>query len=78
VIGEEGYREGSEELTEIGTTNNNLGPSTDTESALGVGRGEGGLQEPVEVESQSVTGEKPCGTVEWWPDKGGGGKGAYR
>jgi len=74
VVGENEYREGSKELTEVGTTDDNLGPSTDTESALGVSRGEGVLQEPVKVESQSVTGEEPYKTVERWPDEGGDGK----
>jgi len=65
VVGEEEYGESTKKFTKIGTTNNNLGPSTNTESTLGVGRSKGVLQEPVEVESQGVTGEEPCRTVKW-------------
>lgn len=64
MIGEEENRESTEKFAHVGTTDNNLGPSTDTESLLGVGSGEDGLQEPVKVESQSVAGEEPCQTDE--------------
>ena len=63
-VGEEEDRESPEKFTKVGTTDNDLGPSTDTESMLGVGRGKGGLQEPVEIESQGITGEEPCQVVE--------------
>jgi len=43
MIGEEENGESTEEFTKVGTTDNNLGPSTDAENTLGVGRGEGGL-----------------------------------
>ena len=78
MVGEKENGEGTEKFTKVGTTNNNLGPSADTESTLGVGGGEGGLQEPVEVESQSVTGEQPCQAVWRSQDAGGGQKMAYR
>jgi len=63
IVGEEENRESTEKFTKVGTTDNNLGPSADTESTLGVGRGKSRLQEPVEIESQSVTGEEPCQAV---------------
>ena len=64
MVGEKEHRERAEQFTKVGTTDDNLGPSTDTESTLGVSRGEGGLQEPVEIESHRVTGEQPWKTVE--------------
>ena len=60
MVGEQEDGESSEQFTKIGTPNNNLGPGAETEGTLGIGGGEGGLQESVEVESQSVTREKPC------------------
>ena len=78
MIGEEENGERAEEFTKVGTTDNNLGPSTDTENTLGVGRGEGGLQEPVEIESHSVTGEEPCQMVERSHDANVGRKTTYR
>ena len=63
VVGKEEDGESTEKFTKVGTTDNNLGPSADTESTLGVGGGKGGLQESVEVESQGITGEKPCKAV---------------
>ena len=77
-IGEEEHRQGAKEFTKVGTTDNNLGPSTDAESAFGVSRSEGRLQEPVEVESQGVTGEEPCQAVEQSPDVEGDRKATYR
>jgi len=59
VVGEEENRESPEKFTKVGTTDNNLGPSADTESTLRVCGGKAGLQEPMEVESQSVAGEQP-------------------
>ena len=41
MVGEEEHRERAEQFTEVGTTDDNLGPSADTESTLGVGGGEG-------------------------------------
>jgi hypothetical protein len=61
-VGEDEYGESTKKFTQVGATDNNLGPGADTESTLGVDRGEGVLQEPMEIESQSVTGEEPCQT----------------
>ena len=57
VVGKEENGESTEKFTKVGTTDNNLGPGADTESTLGICGGKGRLQEPMEVESQSVTGE---------------------
>jgi len=57
MVGKEENGESTEKFTEVGTTDNNLRPSADTESTLGICGGKGGLQEPMEVESHSVTGE---------------------
>ena len=78
MVREEEDRQRAEQFTEVGTTNNDLGPSTDPESTLGVSGGEGGLQEPVEIESQSITGKQPCKTVKRSSDENGDQKSAYR
>ena len=62
TIGEEENGESTQKFTDVGATDDDLGPGTDAKSTLGKGGGKGVLQEPVEVESQSVTGEEPCKT----------------
>ena len=78
MIGKEEYGESAKEFTKVRATDNNLCPSTNTESALGVGGGKRVLQKPVEVESQSVTGEEPCETVERSPNAGEDREATYR
>ena len=64
MIGQEENGERTQKFTKVGTANNNLGPSAIIEDTLGECRSEGVFQEPVEIESQCVTREEPCGTVE--------------
>ena len=60
MIGQEENGEGTKEFTRVGETNKDLRPSAIAEDTFGESRGDGVFQEPVEVESQSVTWEEPC------------------
>jgi hypothetical protein len=64
MIGEKEDGKGTEEFAKVGATDNDLRPGTVSENTLGECRSKGVLQEPMEVESQGITREEPCESIE--------------